>query len=93
MIHQNCCLFVGDLSICVSEQILLELFQAFGRVEHVEIKKGRKAFKLLEYGFVEFYTVEEAQNAMNHLDGKLIFGRKLRLILLIFIPLNQFDVV
>ncbi len=71
-------LFVGDLSVCVSENHLHELFSEYGRILSLEIKKGKKAFKLLEYGFVDFASSEEAQLAIDNLNGRLVFGRKLR---------------
>ncbi len=73
------CLFVGDLSVCCRESQLKEIFEAYGQVLKTEIKQGQKAFKLLGYGFVTLPSMEEAENAMIALNGKMVLGRRMRL--------------
>jgi RNA recognition motif-containing protein len=71
-------LFVGDLSVCFQEGHLRELFQPFGTILKTELRQGFKAHKLLGHGFVTFSTFEEADNAMKHMQGFLVLGRRLR---------------
>lgn len=72
------CLFIGDLSVICMESHLTNLFQDYGRVLRSEIKQGLKAFKFLGYGFITMSTAEEANNAMESLNGVRFLGRKLR---------------
>jgi RNA recognition motif-containing protein len=78
------CLFVGDMSVCCRESHLQELFQEYGKVVRIEIKKCSEAFKFQGYGFVTMSTLEEAENAISGLNGLLYKGRKLRLRIIIF---------
>lgn len=70
--------FVGDLSVICLENHLNELFGDYGKVLKSEIKQGVKAFKFLSYGFVTMETVQQANYALESLNGVLLLGRKLR---------------
>ena len=69
-------LFVGNLDFDVKDIELEELFKTVGRVVYAEIirffDKKSKGF-----GFVEMMTEEEAQIAINTLNGRDFKGRKL----------------
>eukprot|EP01034_Spumella_vulgaris_P042712 gene42712-52987_t len=64
MAHAHC-LFVGDMSVCLREKQLTDLFGQFGKVLHIEVRKSKEEFKFQGYGFVTMSTLEEAQNAMS----------------------------
>eukprot|EP01034_Spumella_vulgaris_P034481 gene34481-42526_t len=60
------------MSICLREKQLSELFQQFGKVLHIEVRKSKEEFKFQGYGFATMSLREEAQNAMNGLNGLMI---------------------
>ena len=65
-------LYVGNLNYSTTEEELKTLFQEHGTVETVNII-DRKGF-----GFVEMSSLEEAEKAMNSLNGKEFMGRALK---------------
>jgi RNA recognition motif-containing protein len=70
---ENPKLYVGNLTYSVDEAQLKELFSRYGDVKDVRVIE-RKGF-----GFVEFETVEEAEKAMEELNGTEFVGRTLRI--------------
>jgi RNA recognition motif-containing protein len=70
---ENPKLYVGNLTYSVDEAQLKELFSNYGDVKDVRVIE-RKGF-----GFVEFETVEEAEKAMEALNGTEFEGRTLRI--------------
>lgn len=74
------CLFIGDLSVCCTEENIHELFSQFGRVEKVRIKQGRADSKavIMGFGFISFASIADASNAKENLHGYYFFGRNLR---------------
>lgn len=62
---------VGNLSSDrVSKRDVFELFHNYGRLAQISLKSA--------YGFVQYHTVEDAQAAMDALQGVEIRGRKIR---------------
>jgi RNA recognition motif-containing protein len=70
--------FVGDLSIFVSESDLLAAFQAFGTIFDVKVMRCEETRKNLSYGFVKFADALSAAAAMEALHGQLLCGRPMR---------------
>jgi RNA recognition motif-containing protein len=73
------CFFIDGSSIFCRESHLQNLFQKYGQVVRDEIKnkiknKSQQSFKYQGYGFIAMETVEEAENAMNGLNG-FMFGK------------------
>ena len=66
-------LYVGNLAYSVVNKQLEELFSPHGRVNQVNIITGKG------FGFVEMASPEEAQKAMDALNGKEFEGRTLRI--------------
>ncbi|OAA59164.1 RNA-binding protein [Niveomyces insectorum RCEF 264] len=65
-------MFIGNLSQeKVSKRDVFEEFHRFGRLAQIAIKSA--------YGFVQYHTAAEAQEAMKHLQGIEIRGRKIHL--------------
>jgi len=66
-------LYVGNLTYSVNEGNLRELFGTYGEIESVKVieQKG--------FAFVEMGTVEQAQAAMDALNGTDYEGRTLRI--------------
>lgn len=74
----NSKLYVGNISFQADDQSLEELFAAHGSVVSAKIITDRETGRSRGFGFVEMSSEEEAQNAIEGLDGKEAFGRTLR---------------
>ena len=61
----------------VDEQTLKDLFEPFGGVKSAELVRETHTGESRGYGFVEMATDEDAQEAINHLNGTNLQGRKL----------------
>lgn len=74
-------LFVGDLSIYCTKDDLEKVFSTFGPITDVRIKQDEKTGKNLSYGFVDFANVSSALNVLKNMNGFVLCGRPLRLVL------------
>ena len=70
-------LFVGNLSFQATEEDLRELFAQAGTVETVRIITDQFTGPPRGFGFVEMATKEEAQKAVEMLNGRLFRDRNL----------------
>src|SRR5512146_3149266 len=70
-------LFVGNLSFQATEEDLRELFQQAGTVESVRIITDQFTGRPRGFGFVEMSTKEEAERAIEQLNGRLFRDRNL----------------
>jgi RNA recognition motif-containing protein len=70
-------LFVGNLSYQATEDDLRELFQQAGTVESVRIITDQFTGRPRGFGFVEMSTKEEAERAIEQLNGRLFRDRNL----------------
>ena len=70
-------IFVGNLSRDVSEEDLRQTFQAFGQIESVSIVKDRYSGDSRGFGFVMMPSKNEAQSAIDGLNGKELKGQNL----------------
>ena len=70
-------LFVGSLSFNVTEDQLKELFETMGTVVSTAIIMDRDTNRSKGFGFVEMSTDQEAEAAVNSLNGKDLDGRAL----------------
>ena len=70
-------IYVGSLSIEVTEEDLKQAFEAFGQVVSVNIIKDRYSGESRGFGFVEMSDKTEAQSAINDLNDKELKGRTL----------------
>jgi RNA recognition motif-containing protein len=68
-------LFVGNLSFQTTENDLHDAFAAFGTVTEANLMMDRATGRPRGFGFVTMSTPEEAQNAINGLNGKELNGR------------------
>ena len=68
-------LYVGNLSYEVTESELNDLFTPFGTVESARIITDKFTGNSKGFGFVEMANREEANQAMNDLNGKTINNR------------------
>jgi RNA recognition motif-containing protein len=70
-------LYVGGLSYDTTEASLKEAFSAAGTVESATIIIDKMTSRSKGFGFVEMATDEEAQKAIETLNGKELDGRSL----------------
>ena len=70
-------IYVGNLPYTITETDLQEAFGAFGQVESVNIIKDKYSGESKGFGFVEMPTKDEAQAAIEALNGKEFKGRTL----------------
>jgi len=69
--------YVGSLSYKVTEEDLRKEFEGFGQVESVNIIKDRYSGESRGFGFVEMPNKDEAQSAIEGLNGRELKGRKI----------------
>ena len=70
-------LYVGNLSYGVSNVDLEQMFSAHGAVRSAMVVMDRETGRSKGFGFVEMGSDQEAQTAINALNGKEISGRTL----------------
>jgi RNA recognition motif-containing protein len=70
-------LYVGNLSYSVDSSMLQELFSQHGSVQSAEVIADRDTGRSKGFGFVEMGADEEAQNAIQALNGQQFEGRAL----------------
>jgi RNA recognition motif-containing protein len=71
-------LYVGNLPYEVNEEELRELFSAHGEVVSAKVITDRETGRPRGFGFVEMSQEEEAQKAIQSLDGQDFRGRNLK---------------
>jgi RNA recognition motif-containing protein len=71
-------IYVGNLSYKVSDQELKEVFEEFGNVISAKVIKDRESGRSKGFGFVEMTNDDEAQAAIDELDGAEINGRTVK---------------
>jgi RNA recognition motif-containing protein len=70
-------LYVGSLPYSTTEQQLSELFAQHGAVQSAKVITDRYTGQSRGFGFVEMATNEEAQKAIQALNGAALGGRTL----------------
>src|SRR6476646_1318284 len=68
-------IFVGSLPFSIEEADLRESFEAYGSVDSVKIITDKFTGRSKGFGFVEMPNDEEAQKAINELNGATVQGR------------------
>ena len=70
-------LYVGNLGYGVTDSDLLKLFEPFGTVESAQVIMDRDTGRSKGFGFVEMQTDQQAQAAIQALNGRESGGRTL----------------
>ena|SRR3984885_2733094 len=70
-------LFVGNLSFKTTENELQDAFSAFGTVTEANLMMDRMTNRPRGFGFVTMSSAEEAQKAIEGMNGKDMDGRAL----------------
>jgi RNA recognition motif-containing protein len=70
-------LYVGNLSYSTSDGDLRKLFEEYGTVESAQVIMDRDSGRSKGFGFVEMANAQEAQAAIDALNGQEVAGRAL----------------
>jgi RNA recognition motif-containing protein len=70
-------IYVGNLSRDVTEEELRQAFEAFGQVESINVIKDKFSGESRGFGFVQMPSKEEAQKAIDEMNGKYLSGRSI----------------
>ena len=70
-------LYVGNLSYGVTTSELEQLFGQYGTVQSAQVIQDRETGRSKGFGFVEMGSDQEAQSAIQELNGKEVNGRAL----------------
>ncbi len=70
-------IYVGNIPRETSEASIREEFQKYGEVTSVSLIKDKYTNMLKGFGFVEMPKKEEAEKAIQNLDGQMFSGRPL----------------
>jgi len=70
-------IYVGNLSRDVSEEDLRQAFEAFGKIATASVIKDKYSGESRGFGFVEMPSKDEAQSAIDGLNGKELKGQSL----------------
>lgn len=71
-------IYIGNLNYKLSESELEQVFTEFGEVSSVKIIKDKFTGRSKGFGFVEMPNSEEANVAIEELDGAEVGGRNMR---------------
>ena len=71
-------IYVGNLAYSVDEEALKNIFGEFGTVVSAKVIKDKFTGSSKGFAFVEMSTSDEADQAIEALDGKNVDGRTLR---------------
>lgn len=70
-------IYVGNIPREATENAVREEFEAFGEVTSVSLIKDKYTNMLKGFGFVEMPQKNEAEKAIENLDGSMLNGRPL----------------
>lgn len=68
-------IFIGSLHFGLKEDELREIFENYGTVDSVKIITDKYTSRSKGFGFIEMPNDDEAQNAIDELNGSDIKGR------------------
>ena len=71
-------IYAGNLSYDMTEEALKELFEKHGTVSSVKIIIDKNSGRSKGFGFVEMAEKNEAELAIQDLNGSEIMGRNIR---------------
>ena len=70
-------IFVGNLSFGATEDAVRSMFEAYGKVDRVNVVTDRDTGRARGFGFVEMDVDAEAERAIAALNGRDLDGRAL----------------
>lgn len=72
-------LFIGNISFDATPDLVSEAFAEYGTVQSVRLPTDQDTGSLKGFGYVSFASIEEAQGALEAMQGADIAGRNIRL--------------
>jgi polyadenylate-binding protein len=72
-------LYVGDLSVDVTEAMLFEIFNAVGPVSSIRVCRDTLTRRSLGYAYVNFHSVLDAERSLDTLNTSIIMHRPCRI--------------
>ncbi|CAO3652839.1 unnamed protein product [Cunninghamella echinulata] len=70
--------FVANLQLDLDEDALREAFESYGTIVDVRLPINRDTNKIKGIGYIQFESVEQAEKAVNEMNGVRINGRPVR---------------
>lgn len=70
-------IYVGNLAFSTAESDIESLFGRYGQVDRVHLVRNRDTGESRGFAFVEMANAQEADNAINSLNGQDLHGRTL----------------
>lgn len=71
-------IYVGNLPFKVDDNELKEMFSKFGEITEARVITDRYSRRSKGFGFVTFANDEDAQKAIEEMNGKEVQGRELK---------------
>lgn len=71
-------LYISNLEEEINEQILYNIFSAYGHIVGVKIMRHLLNGKSRGFGFITFKTQAQAQHALKEMNGQTIFKNKIK---------------
>ena len=71
-------IYAGNLSYQMTDEDLRKAFQEFGEVKSAKIIRYPDSGKSKGFGFVEMANDDDADKAIQNLNGKEVFGRSIK---------------
>lgn len=72
-------LFIGNISFNATNEVISEVFSEHGTITRVSLPTDRETGNPKGFGYVDFSSTEEAQAALEALNGTDIEGRSIRI--------------
>jgi len=70
-------LYIGNLAYSVTKEDLSTIFSEYGKIRNTTVIEDRETGRSRGFGFVNYYSHEEGEQALEKLDGTEYDGRKL----------------
>lgn len=70
-------IFVGNLNYAITEDDMREIFEEYGELTSVKLITDKFTGRSKGFGFVEMANAEEAQKAIEELNGAEVEGRSM----------------
>jgi RNA recognition motif-containing protein len=71
-------IYAGNLSYGMTDEMLMQLFSQHGEVTSAKVIRDRESGRSKGFGFIEMTNEEEAEQAIQKLNGFEINGRNIR---------------
>ncbi|PWA68688.1 Nucleotide-binding, alpha-beta plait [Artemisia annua] len=68
-------LYVAGLSFYTTEKALQDAFSQFGQVVEAHVMMDKVSSRSKGFGFVTYASADDAEKAINEMDGKTLHGR------------------